>query len=65
MEDPKKNKVIKSEDMIKEEVKFASIDALKLNPDNLSILQEQLLKLDQTKSRDAVSKQVEAFKKAQ
>ena len=51
--------------MIKEEVKFASIDALKLNPDNLSILQEQLLKLDQTKSRDAVSKQVEAFKKAQ
>ena len=46
----------KTEEQLREEVRFASVDQLKLNPENLNLLQDEILLLDKTKSRDIVAK---------
>ena len=45
---------MKSEQQLKEEVKFASIEELKLNPNNLVIVQDELMQMEKTRVRDTV-----------
>ena len=58
-------KALKCEEQLKEEVRFVSIGELRLNPTNMLVVEDELMQMAKTKSRDNVQKQLRALKKAQ
>lgn len=53
----------KSAEELKEEVKFTSIQDLKMNPNRIQLIQDEFSKLDKTSSLTAVQKQIADFAK--
>ena len=60
-----KNQRIKSEEQLKQEVQFASVEEMKLNPDNLKILADEVKKADGFQAKLTMEKQLSDFKKYQ
>ena len=57
-------RALQDEQLLKEQVSFASIEQLKLNPVNLAILQDELMHMDQSRSLEIVHKQLNALSEA-